>query len=129
MLLLFLNRVSLCRMTGYTEHISLEYTACLLMFHFIIFKRSVHTDSYFFESMFSFMYISHLSLNHTSRIQIKVLSTFVDELNIKIKAYLLWNPQVLQELSLNRFFLQRWLLVMCFSIKFKYLGICNWFNA
>lgn len=89
MLLFFLNRVSLCRMIGYTEHISLEYTGCLLMFHFIIFKQSVRTDSYFFENTFSFMHISHLSLNHTSRIQIKVLSTFVAELNIKIKAYLL----------------------------------------
>lgn len=47
----FLNRVSLCRMTGYTEH-----TDWLLLFGSLIFNQSMPTKSYFF----SYMCVSHL---------------------------------------------------------------------
>lgn len=88
----FLNRVSLCRMTGYTEH-----TDWLLLFN-----PSMPTKSCFF----SHMCISHLPFLKMHSKNTKALNTFVTGLNIKIKTYLLWNPQMLQELAFKYHFLE-----------------------
>lgn len=75
-------------------------------------------------------FLTCLSLKYISRIRIKVLNTYVTELNIKIKLTCCEILIFYGSYHLNSFFLaELWCLpVMFISTEFTYLGICNWFN-